>query len=127
MFDTKGILQALLDQGYRKVRDVYPDPRTAQRLRGGNRGPAAAEGIKNNVAFGDDYCVMIRSKKRYGLLSWVAETFAGLRVDWCNVVPNSLVRGLPSFRQDNACSRGCLPFVVTMKTSFCVKLLSSSL
>jgi hypothetical protein len=35
VFDAKGILQALLDERYRKVRDVYPDPRTAQPFSGG--------------------------------------------------------------------------------------------
>ena len=50
LFDAEGILQALFDERDRKVRDVYPDPRAAQRLCGGNCGPAAAEGVKNNVA-----------------------------------------------------------------------------
>jgi len=50
LFDAEGILQALLDERDRQVRDVYPDPRAAQPLCGGNRGPAATEWVKNNVA-----------------------------------------------------------------------------
>ena len=45
----EGIVQPLLDQRDREMRDVDPDPLPAELLRGVNGGPAAAEGIKHYI------------------------------------------------------------------------------
>ena len=99
----------MLDERDRQMRDVYPDPRTAQRLNGGNRGPAAAEGVKHNIA---GIAARVDDPFKQGLrfLGGVAEAFGGLRVDWRYVRPH-IPPGMPGSISRYCLNRGVPPFL----------------
>lgn len=83
----KGVDQPSFNQADGKVRNVDADPLAIELLHRMNCGPAAAEGIKDNIAFvgrrGDSPL-----KKRQRLLSWIAKTFLSLRIDRRDVCPD---------------------------------------
>ena len=85
------LLQAILLQGDRQVRDVDADPAAAELLRRGDGRAAATERIEHHVA-GVAAGLDDAFQQGDGLLRGVAEAFGGLGIDRRNVSPNVLQR-----------------------------------